>query len=223
MIILHNTGAGTNLHESTLKSFGYNRSIRRSGEIVVGKGGGHTFNHNHNFGVAFVGNYENLTPTQAQIDSLIKIMRNRNDFNLKGHKDFANNPPGRNITACPGRNLYKLIPRIREEAMENYKAQLKKCQYYRERRVKDVKRLTEANKKLEDEIKQLKHDLGKVADCQKELKKYQREHKVNLETNKALLEDNEALRERLRASQGLKDATVWELIKGILTKIKKND
>jgi hypothetical protein len=223
VIILHNSVTGWNVSTATIKSWGYNLIIRRSGEVIKGQGNAHTYGHNDKFGVCMIGNYEKEQPTQAQIDSLIRIMRNRNDFNLKGHKDFANNPPGRNITACPGRNLYKLIPRIREEAMENYKAQLKKCNYYRERRVKDVKRLTEANKKLEEEIKDLKHHIAKVADCQKELEKYEREHKVDLETNKALLEDNKALSERLKASQGLEEASVWELIKAILTKIKKND
>jgi len=36
--------------------------------------------------------------------------------NLLGHKDYANNPPGRNFTACPGRFAYRKLDYVRKSA-----------------------------------------------------------------------------------------------------------
>lgn len=193
MIILHHSVTGWNVSTETIRGWGYNRIIRRSGEVLVGKGGVHTYGHNSRFGVCFIGNYNIDKPTQAQIDSLIRIMRNRKDYNLKGHKDFANNPPGRNITSCPGKNLYKLIPAIREEAMENYKAKWQKCDHYRKRRVADLEKCRKNREvdqvkilKLEDDIKKLNHDLKKVANQQEIIKELEKRYDALEKENKRL-------------------------------------
>lgn len=73
----------------------------------------HSFN-NDAFGVSFIGNFENDTPTPEAFNAAIELLQHlvaeghaHGDFTLSGHRDvFA--------TACPGANLYPLIGSLRE-------------------------------------------------------------------------------------------------------------
>lgn len=98
---------------------GYHFIIDENGQIYEGRSinvrGAHTGGHNTGtVGAAFMGNFEEMTPTDAQIESFKNLARGlKNDFkitHLAGHRDFQ---PG--VTVCPGENLEILLPGIADE------------------------------------------------------------------------------------------------------------
>ncbi|MFA5217098.1 peptidoglycan recognition family protein [Sulfuricurvum sp.] len=99
-------------------SIGYHWIIDRLGKRVAGrpasKVGAHCKGFNsQSYGVCVVGNFENEEPTQKQIDELVSLLRDIRQYygviHLIGHKDAPHA-----ATACPGRNLYALLPEIRK-------------------------------------------------------------------------------------------------------------
>jgi len=77
---------------------------------VLGARGAHTGGRNTgSIGVSLFGNFEDLTPTVAQLDSLWRLAGALTfDFwleRLGGHRDYQ---PG--ATVCPGANLWPLLP-----------------------------------------------------------------------------------------------------------------
>lgn len=120
---------------------GYNFIISPGGVIYEGRSGGEgvvgahaTWNNQPSVGIALVGNFNVDQPKQAQIDSLVKLITalakkyginpmsqvdyhkksasypyvaTFKNYALASHKDVG-------PTACPGENLYKLLPAIRD-------------------------------------------------------------------------------------------------------------
>lgn len=96
----------------------YSYVIHPSGTVLEGMGthiGAHTLNHNStSFGVSFIGNFENDTPTDAAMEAcreLVAYLHGNGalapgDQPTGGHRDVY-------ATACPGANLYPRIPELR--------------------------------------------------------------------------------------------------------------
>ncbi len=100
----------------------YSFVIHPSGVVLEGMGlhrGAHTINNaNHSFnddafGISFIGNFENDTPTPEALAACGDLLRSlvadghaQGDFTLSGHRDVY-------ATACPGANLYPLVGSIR--------------------------------------------------------------------------------------------------------------
>jgi N-acetylmuramoyl-L-alanine amidase len=99
----------------------YSFVIMPSGAIYEGRGwgvvGAHTEGHNSTgYGVCFAGNFMTAHPTTAALQSwgalIIEGMQHsalRNPLSVKGHRDVGS-------TACPGNNLYAVLPTLRMEA-----------------------------------------------------------------------------------------------------------
>ncbi|PRX99539.1 peptidoglycan recognition protein family protein [Allonocardiopsis opalescens] len=93
---------------------GRNRSLEavRSGRHVVGA---HVANHNATaLGIENEGTYTSATPPGAMFDALVETCvwlcrsyRLDPHSAIRGHRDF-------NATACPGDELYAMLPRLRE-------------------------------------------------------------------------------------------------------------
>jgi hypothetical protein len=99
---------------------GYHFVVDRDGTLFEGRPlqtrGAHTEGFNTGtVGIVLLGNFENITPTTAQLrtlNQLIRFLKNRYQItHLAGHQDF--NPE---ITVCPGETLYSMLPEISERA-----------------------------------------------------------------------------------------------------------
>jgi N-acetylmuramoyl-L-alanine amidase len=95
---------------------GYHYMIDETGQIYEGRlltvRGAHTGGHNTGtVGIALMGNFEEIEPTEAQIESLKELgrclVKDYKITHLAGHRDFQ---PG--VTVCPGENLAILLPDI---------------------------------------------------------------------------------------------------------------
>lgn len=116
-IVLHHTGV---IKDQTVQEIhkyhigkgwigiGYNFLVYKNGEVYKGRGleyvGAHCKGHNeHTIGICAVGNFSNELMTQAQKQSIIKLIAdiytqypNKIEF-INGHKELA-------ATDCPGKN-----------------------------------------------------------------------------------------------------------------------
>ena len=128
-IVVHHIG-GTNrdvsaaeVHQWHLNNgwagIGYHYLIRKSGVIERGRPrdtvGAHCYGENyHSIGVNVVGDFDGAVPNDAQMASLSMLLAalcrlyrlQPGDATIFGHRDF-------NDTACPGQNLYDMLPDIR--------------------------------------------------------------------------------------------------------------
>ncbi len=112
---------------------GYHKVIYPNGEIHQGRpdamNGAHCYSkyyknswgvNRRSLGICVIGNFEIEKPTAEQLESLIKACvilckrHNINPKNIKGHRDFM-------ATACPGKNLYSLLPDIIKEVEKKLK------------------------------------------------------------------------------------------------------
>lgn len=110
-----------NFHMDTKRWFdlAYSFVVSPDGTIFEGRGagvvGGHTAGDNaSSHAICLMGNFENVNPTTAAINSLVELARdgwNRGWWKptLGGHRDA----PGAS-TACPGGNLYIRLAGVRE-------------------------------------------------------------------------------------------------------------
>ena len=129
-IVIHHTGNPTDddlsaaeIHASHKAQgwagIGYHYVIRKDGTVEAGRPhwtvGAHARGENyHTIGIHVCGNFELAEPTDAQIESLAMLLANVcHDYGLPidedhvvGHRDLM-------PTACPGANLYALLPEIR--------------------------------------------------------------------------------------------------------------
>lgn len=116
---------------------GYHYVIDKKGNIYEGRAGGatmvgaHTALHNvGSVGISLMGNFEYETPTDRQLKVLTLVLADHanrfridptarsfwlgsNSYNVSGHKDVARQGYG---TACPGKNLYSVLPDIRAKS-----------------------------------------------------------------------------------------------------------
>lgn len=127
MIVIHHTGnpgdddlSAVDIHASHQaqgwSGIGYHFVIRKDGTVEVGRPidylGAHAYGeNNHTIGIHVCGNFELVMPTDSQIESLAKLiaditemygLQNTSDC-VVGHRDLM-------ATACPGTNLYSLLP-----------------------------------------------------------------------------------------------------------------
>jgi len=106
---------------------GYHRVIGRDGTIAstlpLEKEGYHVWGRNDDaIGICVAGNFQDEHPIQAQIDTLAHALTSLcKKFGLKSSKIYAHRQlslPGHG-TACPGNNLYKLLPGIKKKVAQN--------------------------------------------------------------------------------------------------------
>ena len=129
-IVIHHTGnpydddlSAEEIHASHRAQgwagIGYHYVIRKDGTVEAGRPhwtvGAHAYRENgHTIGIHVCGNFELAEPTGAQIEALAMLLANLctdyglpiDDDHVVGHRDLM-------ATACPGTNLYVLLPEIR--------------------------------------------------------------------------------------------------------------
>ncbi len=131
MIVIHHVGipdgdtSAAFIHKAHLANgwagIGYHYVIRKDGSIERGRPlatvGAHAEGQNyHTVGINVTGNFEKETPTQSQIASLEKLLVflcqtydiHPSAATIVGHRNV-------NSTDCPGKNLYRLLPEIRDD------------------------------------------------------------------------------------------------------------
>lgn len=142
MIVIHHVGipdgdtSAAAIHKAHLANgwagIGYHYVIRKDGTIERGRPlatvGAHAEGQNyHTVGINVTGNFEKETPTQNQIASLEKLLVflcqtydiHPSAATIVGHRNV-------NSTDCPGKNLYRLLPEIRDDvALQLAEEQLK--------------------------------------------------------------------------------------------------
>ncbi|HRX63925.1 MAG TPA: N-acetylmuramoyl-L-alanine amidase [Candidatus Absconditabacterales bacterium] len=125
---------------------GYNFLIDPFGNIYEGRAGGEgvvgahaKWNNTPSIGISLIGNFDVQEPTVEALDSLIKLstaltkkyninpksrvdyhrdskeapyILSEENYSIAGHRDAG-------ITSCPGDNLYKLLPQIRDIVSSN--------------------------------------------------------------------------------------------------------
>lgn len=102
----------------------YNFLVGRSGSVYTGRGwrnqGGATGNgqDRHSLSICAIGNYDTQNPSDAMMDAIvgwiltgIELGHIVPDVVIKGHRDEYQ-------TACPGRNIYKHLSRVRSEVAD---------------------------------------------------------------------------------------------------------
>lgn len=102
----------------------YSWVVFPSGNVFEGRGwgvaGAHTKGHNSSsHGICFAGNFQHDHPTEAALEAARALIRwgaekgvVARPFNLGGHRDVA-------ATACPGQNLYPLVPTLAQPPKGN--------------------------------------------------------------------------------------------------------
>ncbi|XP_029374022.1 peptidoglycan recognition protein 5 [Echeneis naucrates] len=97
---------------------GYNFLVGADGELFEGRGwgvvGAHAKGNNHDsVGIAFMGNFNNDTPSQEAIQSVKQLLQSgvsqgslRKEFSLFGHRDLGS-------TECPGKSLYAALSQLK--------------------------------------------------------------------------------------------------------------
>ncbi|KAM4742715.1 peptidoglycan recognition protein 5 [Anableps anableps] len=106
------------MKERHFDDIGYNFLIGGDGSVFEGRGwgvmGAHTQGYNSvSLGIAFMGNFNNDTPSKEEILSGKQLLMSgvlqgfiRPEFVLNGHRDLG-------ATQCPGENLYAALSQLR--------------------------------------------------------------------------------------------------------------
>ncbi|WP_295165142.1 peptidoglycan recognition protein family protein, partial [Selenomonas sp. F0473] len=101
---------------------GYHYVVRKDGTVEAGRPhwtiGAHAYGENgHTIGIHVCGNFEIAEPTDAQIESLAMLLANLcTDYGLPIDDDHVSGHCELMPTACPGMNLYVLLPYVRGKA-----------------------------------------------------------------------------------------------------------
>jgi len=158
MIIVHHSGGtdkyplmDTSNHTAAMmeewhlsngwEGLGYHYVIHKDGEIWLGRPehyhGSHCVGHNSDsIGICLAGNFDLTLPTQAQIDSLIKILKSiKERYNIKEivpHRKFSNKTCyGKNLSDTWASDLIKeevvILPK---ELLENNKTSMEEMKKY---------------------------------------------------------------------------------------------
>ncbi|MDU4962483.1 MAG: peptidoglycan recognition family protein [Sporomusaceae bacterium] len=137
-LVVHHTGgragddySSAELHAMHLgqgwSGIGYHLVIRKDGGVERGRPiwakGAHSIPGNSNsIGIHLCGNFELETPTEAQIESLAMLCCHLCSVYSLGPYEAIIGHRDQDATACPGQELYRLLPVIRGKAvwyMEN--------------------------------------------------------------------------------------------------------
>ena len=155
-IIIHHTASGNNppdpaavvrsiyyYHAVSLGwgDIGYNYLFDQNGNIYEGRAGGnmvvgaHAYGQNYgSVGLSAIGDFSSTDITASTLGSLTDMTAYKayeNDFDITygtvfGHRDFCNNPPGHNCTACPGGVLYGRKGQIIDDARQKVSTYLQR-------------------------------------------------------------------------------------------------
>ncbi|MCB0037990.1 MAG: N-acetylmuramoyl-L-alanine amidase [Anaerolineales bacterium] len=107
------------MRHNAFADIGYHFVIDGLGQLYEGRSihvrGAHTGGHNTGYvGVCLLGNFEEISPIQAQWDTLRQLtsylQTTYTITNLGGHLDYQ---PG--VTVCPGANLHPHLPQLARE------------------------------------------------------------------------------------------------------------
>nr|XP_046246451.1 peptidoglycan recognition protein 5 [Scatophagus argus] len=105
--------------ERGFDDIGYNFLVGGDGTVYEGRGwgvvGAHAKGNNHDsVGIAFMGNFNNDTPSAEAILSVKQLLQSgvsqdflNPQFVLLGHRDLGS-------TECPGKKLYAALPQLRD-------------------------------------------------------------------------------------------------------------
>ncbi|XP_049433088.1 peptidoglycan recognition protein 5 [Epinephelus fuscoguttatus] len=105
--------------ERGFDDIGYNFLVGPDGTVYEGRGwavvGAHAKKNNHDsLGIAFMGNFDNDTPSAEAMSSVKKLLKLgvcegnlTPKFTLLGHRDVGD-------TKCPGDKLYAALPQLRD-------------------------------------------------------------------------------------------------------------
>ncbi len=139
MIVIHHVGipdgdtSAAAIHRAHLANgwagIGYHYVIRKNGVIERGRPlavvGAHAYGENyHTVGINVTGNFDKEVPTDAQMKSLTELVTalcriyhiDPGPATIVGHRDV-------NSTDCPGKNLYRLLPQLRDDVELNLYAE----------------------------------------------------------------------------------------------------
>ena len=139
MIVIHHVGIpdgdtpAAAIHRAHLANgwagIGYHYVIRKNGVIERGRPlavvGAHAYGENyHTVGINVTGNFDKEVPTDAQMKSLTELVTalcriyhiDPGPATSVGHRDV-------NSTDCPGKNLYRLLPQLRDDVELNLYAE----------------------------------------------------------------------------------------------------
>ncbi len=139
MIVIHHVGIpdgdtpASAIHRAHLANgwagIGYHYVIRKNGVIERGRPlavvGAHAYGENyHTVGINVTGNFDKEVPTDAQMKSLTELVTalcriyhiDPGPATIVGHRDV-------NSTDCPGKNLYRLLPQLRDDVELNLYAE----------------------------------------------------------------------------------------------------
>lgn len=139
MIVIHHVGIpdgdtpAAAIHRAHLANgwagIGYHYVIRKNGVIERGRPlavvGAHAYGENyHTVGINVTGNFDKEVPTDAQMKSLTELVTalcriyhiDPGPATIVGHRDV-------NSTDCPGKNLYRLLPQLRDDVELNIYAE----------------------------------------------------------------------------------------------------
>lgn len=145
MIVIHHVGipdgdtSAAAIHRAHLANgwagIGYHYVIRKNGVIERGRPlavvGAHAYGENyHTVGINVTGNFDKEVPTDAQMKSLTELVTalcriyhiDPGPATIVGHRDV-------NSTDCPGKNLYRLLPQLRDDVELNLYAEKLKGTY----------------------------------------------------------------------------------------------
>lgn len=135
-VVIHHSALDFNLGPQAIQALhmrnndfadiGYHFLIDGLGQLYEGRSirvrGAHTGGHNTGYvGVCLMGNFEEISPIQAQWDTLQQLIRYLQTTytitHMGGHLDYQ---PG--VTACPGANLHPHLPQLARELGIQYDA-----------------------------------------------------------------------------------------------------
>lgn len=132
MVVIHHTGGedidalAKQIHgwhkNNGWSGIGYHYVIRKDGTIERGRPewaiGAHAYGENsHTIGVHLSGDFQQATPTDAQIESTAMLLANIcTDYGIAIDRDYIVGHRDLMSTDCPGDNLYNMLETVIDKA-----------------------------------------------------------------------------------------------------------